>query len=198
MIKIGYEPPQMVAIKSLGPQCKPLVELGMKGINMVYLQRTKALLVLFQIIMERSQNSFDLLAFAVRCVMNFLAILKILIINLRQVVLNARDRFGDSFLSIKIPAEPPDGMGMASFMAIDEPVQRTQGKDFVSSISFSTGKCDKLPQCFAVVCTRLAVVTAFNHPLKIIRHGLFQKFSGRFNLFFCSHIQASPYADKGI
>ena len=74
----------------------------MKGVDMVYFQRAKVLLVSFQVIMERGQDSFDLLAFAVRCVMNFLAIIKIGLVDFRQIVLDARDRFGDSFLTVKI------------------------------------------------------------------------------------------------
>ena len=112
----------MVAVKSLGPQCKRWVELCMKGIDMVYLQRTKVLLVPFQIIMERGQDSFDLLSFAVRCLMYFFSINKIVLVDFRQVVLDARDWFGDPFLSIKIPAEPPDSMGMAFFMGLDKRV----------------------------------------------------------------------------
>jgi len=139
---------------------------------MVYFQRAKVLLIPFQIIMERGQNSFDLFSFAVRCVVNFLSINKIGLVYFRQVVLDAGDRFGDPFLSVKIPGESPDGMGMAFFMGLYKPVQRIQGKYFINSISFAADKHDKLPQYFAVVCTRLIVITAFNHPLKIIRHGL--------------------------
>ena len=103
MIKIGYEPAQIVAVKLLAPQCKRWVELCMKGVDMVYFQRAKILLVPFQIIMERGQDSFDLLSFAVRCLMYFFSINKIVLVDIRQVVLDAGDRLGDSFLSVKIP-----------------------------------------------------------------------------------------------
>ena len=186
----------MVAVKLLAPQCKRWVELGMKGIDMIYLQRTKVLLVLFQIIMERGQDSFDLLAFAVRCVMNFLSIIKIVLIDLRQVVLNAGDRFGDPLLSIKIPGQSPDGGSMAFFMGLDEPVQRIQGKDFINSISFTADKRDKLHQCSLVVDISLVCCNGFQPSIEDNPTRLALKILGSLQFVFCwiGFVSWPPYS----